>query len=1015
MTATHAPPTGTVTFLFSDIQGSTRLLQELGDGYVELLQRHNAIVRTVIKPFGGVEISTEGDSFFVVFPSAVGAVHAAAQIQRALADDAKLQRIRIRIGLHSGMGRLVGGSYVGIDVHRAARIAAAGHGGQVLISDATRALTASDLPTDVTLRDLGPHRLKDLAQAERLYQLVMHGLRSEFPALKSLDARPNNLPAQLSSFIGRQDQVSEIVNRLLNGTRLLTLTGPGGTGKTRLALEVAAELLTGFDAGVWFVDLAPITDPALVVSTIAEVLGIKEVTNLPLQDALEQQLRDRATLLVLDNFEQVVDAGAAVERLLLAAPKLKVLVTSRTVLHRHGEQEFPVPPFELPSPGVAPDLSVLTQFEAVHLFIERATAVKPDFSLTSDNAPAVAEITVRLDGLPLAIELAASRVKILSPQAILARLGAGSALLSSPVSDAPARQRTLRGAIEWSYELLHEKERQLFELMSVFQGGADLEAIEAVCAPMNSDEVLSGLASLADNSLLRQSAGQHGESRFVMLETIKEYAAGRLTDRPQLAASVRHEHAAYFAAVAERHSSRLGDPEREQALAALIADVDNLRIAWRYWVGEADVDQLNRMVDGLWFLYDARGWYHATVELTNDLLNVLSSVPSTPERSLQELTLRISLARALLTIYGYTSEVEDAYASALALFEGQQDVPQLFPVLRSLASFYNYQAEFEKGEQIGRRMLELAEAQNNPSYQVHGELVVGSSIAFQGDLRRGLDHLDTAIACFASHGSPSQRLSVSNNPGVAAHMTSALLLWFLGFPDRAHERANRGVAVAAELQHPSSLAYARFHSGFLHLWRREPDLARSRAMEVIEVARGHDLPIWTALGTCLLGAGDASCGQTERGLAGFQEGIDLYKGMKTPPVFWPLILALHAEAHSLAGRTGEGLALIDEAIGMMPTGGTYLLPEFYTIKGELLQAAPAASPETWFRQAHDSADTFGARMPQLRAAIRLCRLWRDRGEVDQAARLLRPVYDTFTEGFEMLDLRDAAELLASLE
>jgi predicted ATPase/class 3 adenylate cyclase len=531
--AIREPPTGTVTFLFADIEGSTRLLQELKDGYVDLLQRHNHIFREVIKEHDGAEISTEGDSFFVVFPNPLGAVKAAAGIQRSLADQPFPEPVRVRMGLHTGQGRLASGDYVGIDVHRAARIAAAGHGGQILISDATRALVGPDLPTDMTVRDLGPHRLKDLAHPERLFQLIVQGLPSEFPPPRSLDARPNNLPLQLTRFIGRQEEVSAIKRQLLNGARLLTLTGPGGTGKTRLALEVAAETLTTFEDGAWFVDLAPIMDPALVISTVAEVLGVKEKPGRPLQDALEGSLKDRAMLMVLDNFEQVVEAGAAVERLLQSAPRLKVLVTSRAVLHRYGEQEFPVPPLDLPDPRNLPDLASLTRYEAISLFIERANAVKPDFTLTEENAPSVAAIAVRLDGLPLAIELAASRVKILSPQAIVERLGRGSPWLISRVPDAPVRQRTLRGAIEWSYKLLRENERRLFEQISVFQGGGSLEAIEAVCSPAPGADTLEGLTSLVDNSLLRQVDAKDGQSRLVMLETIKESAAERLSDLPE--------------------------------------------------------------------------------------------------------------------------------------------------------------------------------------------------------------------------------------------------------------------------------------------------------------------------------------------------------------------------------------------------------------------------------------------------------------------------------------------------
>jgi predicted ATPase/class 3 adenylate cyclase len=1009
-----APPIGTVTFLFSDIEGSTRLLQELGDRYDDILEGHKAIVRASIRRWDGTEISTEGDSFFVVFPGAMGAARAAAEVQRSLADHPFPLPVRVRMGLHTGEGRLAAGNYVGIDVHRAARIAAAGHGGQILVSDATRGLVEPELPADLSLSDLGPHRLKDLAQPEHLYQLVVRGLRSEFPPLRSLDARPNNLPVQLTRFIGRQEQVTEVKRRLLNGARLLTLTGPGGTGKTRLALEVADAALTAFEDGAWFVDLAPITDPALVVSTIAEALGVQEKPDCQLQDTLEGSFKDRAMLLVLDNFEQVVEAGTAVERLLRAAPRLKVLVTSRSVLHRYGEHEFPVPPFALPDPRNLLDMASLTRFEAIDLFVERATAAKPDFALTQENASSIAEITIRLDGLPLAIELAASRVKILSPQAIVERLGMGSPILVSRVPDAPARQRTLRGAIEWSYELLKEDERRLFEQMSVFPAGATLDAVEAVCAPTPGADVIEGLSSLADNSLLRQVEGELGEPRYVMLETIKEYAAERLEERPEIGLGVRRAHAEHFADFAQRQRERLAGQRRELALAAMAADIDNLRLAWRYWVGEGELDRLNQLVDGLWALYEARGWYHATIELTTDLLDVLSSGPSTPERAMQEVMLRTSLARALMAIHGYTSVVEAAFTRALELFKGQPALPQVFPVLRGLASFYTYRGEFDKGAEVGREILRLAEAQKDPSMRVDGHLVLGSSTALGNDLRGGLEHLDMAIAGFESEAYRSPRFRLGNNPGVASYTTSALILWLLGHPDRARERGNRAVDLATDLQHPFTLAYALFHSGFLHLWRREPDLALGRATAVLEVADEHELKIWQALGRFLQGAATTGLGRFEDGLAKVRRGLDLYEGLKTPPVFWPLILSLHAGACLQSGRSREGLGLIEEAIEIAGSR-LALSPEFFLLKGDLLLAPPNRDGETaepWFRWAFEGAQELGARMPQLRAAVRLCRLWRDQGDMERGGRLLGPVYETFTEGFATLDLIEAKELLS---
>ena len=474
--------TGTVTFFFSDIEGSTRLLRANPEGWPALLARHQDLLRAAFAATGGNEVGTEGDSFFVAFPTAPAAIAAAVEAQRALAaepwpDDGE---VLVRIGLHTGEASLSAKTYVGLHVHRASRIASVGHGGQVLLSDATRSLALEALPAGVGLRDLGEHRLKDLEHPERLWQLVIDGLQNEFPAVSSLDATPNNLPTRLTTFLGREAEI-EGIGSLLAESRLLTLTGPGGTGKTRLSLEVAGRALRHYPDGVWFVELAPISDPELVLSTIAQTIGLPERGGRPPIDRLVDFLGTRRTLIVLDNFEQVLGAGASVNQLLTACPNLSVLTSSRSALQVSGEQEYPVPPLDLPDPANLPPLSQLSQYEAVALFIERARAVKPGFEVTNENAPAVAEICVRLDGLPLAIELAAARIRVLTPQAMLGRIGDRLGLLSAGARDLPARQQTLRSAIAWSHDMLDETDRAIFACLAVFVGGAGLEVIESVC------------------------------------------------------------------------------------------------------------------------------------------------------------------------------------------------------------------------------------------------------------------------------------------------------------------------------------------------------------------------------------------------------------------------------------------------------------------------------------------------------------------------------------------------------
>jgi predicted ATPase/class 3 adenylate cyclase len=601
-------PTGTLTFLFTDIEGSTKLAAALGERWAGILERHQGILRDAFTSRGGVEVATEGDSFFVVFPSAPGAVAAAVAAQQALVDETwpdEVGQLRVRMGLHTGEGTLGADNYVGLDVHRAARVAAAGHGGQVLISSATRSLAEQNLPEGVTLRDLGEHRLKDLAQPERLAMLIVPGCPTDFPPLRTVDAVPNNLPVQLTSFVGRQREVAEASGLLLDGARLLTLTGPGGTGKTRLSLQVAAEVSDRFADGVFFVPLAPVTDPDLVASAIAQALQIPIAGNQPADERLRDWLAGKQILLVLDNFEQVLPAASLVGELLKTGESLRVLVSSRAPLRLYGEREFPVPSLGLPA-QVPYDVDVLSQYEAVKLFIERAVAVRPDFAVTNENAPAVAMICARLDGLPLAIELAAARIKVLSPQAILPRLESSLDLLSAGARDLPERQRTLRGAIAWSWDLLTEPQRRVFVRFGVFVGGARLEEAEAVCAPDLGGDLLDAISELVDQSLLRQSEEPDGEPRFWMLGTIREYALERL-DEGGDGESVRARHAEAYASLAERAESFLTGADQNTWLALLDREHDNLRAAIHWAIAAGEAELALRLISAPWRFWQFRG------------------------------------------------------------------------------------------------------------------------------------------------------------------------------------------------------------------------------------------------------------------------------------------------------------------------------------------------------------------------------------------------------------------------
>ncbi len=504
-----------------------------------------------------------------------------------------------------------GDDYLGLPLSRVARLLAAGHGGQILLSLAMAELVREQLPPDAELYNLGDHQLKDLTYSERIFQLVTHDLRADFPPLRTLDQHQTNLPLQPTALIGREHEVAQVC-ALLRGsdTRLLTLTGPGGTGKTRLALQVAAEFLDSFADGVYFVALAPIRDPALVIETIAATLGVKEGGDQPLLTLLKRHVREKQILLVLDNFEQVSDAAPLVAELLEAAPRLKALVTSRACLQIYGEAEFPVPPLALPDPRRLPPLERLTQYEAARLFIERARAVKPDFAISDENAPAVAEICVRLDGLPLAIELAAVRIKVLTPAALLARLSRRLHVLTGGARNLPARQQTLRDAIAWSHELLPEVEQALFARLAVFVGGCTLEAVEAVCKADDDlvSDPLDTIQALVNNSLVRQEVRGNAEPRLHMLETIREYALEQLVARAE-EAMLRSAHASYYLNLAQAAQPLLDTDQQEAWLDRLDAEHDNLRAALTWALERGDSILAMRLSTALWRFWEMRGYF----------------------------------------------------------------------------------------------------------------------------------------------------------------------------------------------------------------------------------------------------------------------------------------------------------------------------------------------------------------------------------------------------------------------
>jgi predicted ATPase/class 3 adenylate cyclase len=750
-------PTGTVTFVFTDIEGSTRLLQQLGaDAYADALAEHRCALREAFLRHDGVEVDTQGDSFFVAFSTAPAAVAAAAEAQQVLAAGP----IRVRIGIHTGTPHVTEEGYVGPDVHRAARIAAAGHGGQILVSSSTASLIDGD-----SLRDLGEHRLKDLAAPERIYQL-----RGEaFPPLRSL--QQTNLPIPATPFLGRQRELDEVTALLGGGdARLLTLTGPAGAGKTRLALQAAAEASDHFPDGVFWASLAALRDPKLVLEVAAQALEAR--------NGLVERIADRRLLLILDNFEHLIDAAGELAGLLAACPKLKLLVTSRELLRLAGEQAYPVPPLE--------------PQEATELFTARARAADPRF----EPDPIVEQLCSRLDNLPLALELAATRVTVLSPEQLLDRLSKRLDLLKAGRGVDP-RQQTLRATIEWSYDLLDEEERLLFERLSVFRGGCVLEAAEKIC-----DADIDTLHSLIDKSLLRQQ----GE-RFWMLETIREYAAEQL-ERDGEAEVLAARHAQYFLALAEEAGRGAPDEDVEKG-RGVRPELDNLRSALGWLIGAGDVERELRLATAafwnLWTLASLR-------ELKLWLVSALERAGGVDSRFRAEALGATALAAANL---GERDDAREYARESLALARERNDLRQTEWALRVLS--------FDEPDLDERRLL-LQECERlNRELGNDGGLgwvtyLLGSTLFDEGRFEEARDTYEQAAAIFTELG---KRWEATN-----AEIEVAYALIADGEYEPARPILEEALRTAVDLQSLALAVQALFAVGTVRLQTEPGSAAR---------------------------------------------------------------------------------------------------------------------------------------------------------------------------------------------
>ncbi len=620
-------PSGTVTFLFTDIEGSTKLWREYPKAMERSQTRHHEILRAAISSNHGHTFQVIGDAFCAAFHKAADALQAAFQAQIELTEEAWGEAvIKVRMGIHTGEAEIKeDGQYNGyLTMSRVQRLMSAGHGGQVLISLATEELVRDELPEGVTLHDLGEKRLKDLIRPERIYQLDIAGLPSDFPPLKTLDVYRHNLPTQLTSFIGREKEIAEI-KKEVEAHRLVTLTGSGGTGKTRLSLQVAADLLDSFPNGVWFVELAPLSDPDLIPNTVLSVLGISEQRDKPALDVLQEYLQPRKLLLVLDNCEHLITNAATVANAILsAAPDVKILASSREALGVQGELSWHVPSLSLPDPKKLPELNALTQYEAVRLFIDRAILVNSHFTVTKDNAPAIAQICFRLDGIPLALELAAARIRMLSVDQISTRLDDRFRLLTGGARTALPRQQTLRAMIDWSYDLLSENERLLLRRLAVFAGGWTLELAEQVCSDETIDqyEILDMLGRLMDKSLVTVYESLTG-TRYRILETVRQYAREKLFELGE-GEKLRDRHLKAFMEFAEQMEPDSRGQNQPHCFNRFEEEMDNFRAAME-WAHGRDNESLLRLSTSLWRFLDLRGyqedieWLFTAIRLTEGM------------------------------------------------------------------------------------------------------------------------------------------------------------------------------------------------------------------------------------------------------------------------------------------------------------------------------------------------------------------------------------------------------------
>jgi predicted ATPase/class 3 adenylate cyclase len=919
-------PTGTVTFLFSDIEGSTRLWREDTERMDHALRRHDAILREAIQQNSGHVFNTAGDAFCAVFATALDAVSAAQDAQKALHREpwSTPRPLRVRMAIHTGEAIERDGDFFGPAVNRTARILSIGHGGQTLVSLVAAELARDLMPDGLNLKDMGAQRLKDLTRREIVYQLTCEGLPSEFPPLASLDSSPHNLPTQPTPLIGREKELAEITRLLFDDhARIVTLVGPGGMGKTRLAIQAAAETVDRFADGAFLVDLAPVKNVEQVLPAIAKALNIRERGTDDLMDTIRSSLADRSMLVVLDNYEQIIEAASVTAELAGSCPGVCFLVTSREALRIRGETTLPIPPLELPREEnrSLPPAEKLSGYESVRLFVERAVAVKSDFQVDNENAPAVAEICIHLDGIPLAIELAAARIRLLSPSAILQRLEDRFRLLTRGARDLPDRQKTLRAAIDWSYNLLDGTAQQLFGMLSVFTGGFTIEAAQEVCQ-IDELDLLDGVDSLLEKSFLARETNELGDERFVMLETLREYGRDRLEESGQ-AAPYWKRHAAYYLSLAEVSVARLHTSEVRSTLDRLETEQGNFNRAARWFEHESEAEKLLRLWAALSFFWVLRGYFAEGRERLEKALAHCSGASA------------VACFKALLGLGRLLGRQGD-YETALARMQRAVQMARSHgmgveesSLHYEIGSTLNRMGKNQEAAECFQRALELAREFDSRECEAMALLGTGMIARRLGQWGNAKEALEQARAMAAETGNLRTQALAHGNLGLVARQTGSV--------EEALEHQEQALAIKLTIGDWDSLRLSYNNLGDLSLRMGLLDKSRdyyNKLQRLAAASADQRRENWAWAG---IAETELACSRPEQALAAAERAFDIAEGLGES-VELGLACRVLGESLLALGRTERARQLLVQGLALL---------EKYHVPDEVQKARKTIEAHGW--------------------------------------------------------------------